>query len=70
MLEDPLRQDVVGELFPRCIFDGSEQRASQEEDLNEVVEVTGLQGGVLSIVGEAEKLLSFFGQAIGFAQVA
>lgn len=64
-VEHPLGEDVV----PQPVRPGADgrrvERAPQQADLDEVVEVPGLEGGVLAVVGEAEDLLRPVVQAAG-----
>ena len=58
-LEDGLADGGVGEGLVRRDFERFENGGTQLNDLGKVVEVAGLQGGVLHVVGEAQDLLVF-----------
>ncbi len=51
-----VRQHVVHQRAARLVAQRREERPAQEQDHHEVVEVPGLKGGVLPVVGEAEQL--------------
>src|ERR1035441_2714840 len=50
-------------------FERLEQSGSQQSDLNEVVEMSSLERGVLPIIGEAHQFLSFRLDLAIFAQL-
>ena len=56
LVEHPPGQLVVGESGRACGARGSVQRGPQHRHLHEVVEVGGLQRGVLAVVGERQQL--------------
>ena len=53
-------EHVVGEVPIHVRLNGCEQRAAQQQDLNEVVEVSCLKACVLAVVGKGEELLGPF----------
>ncbi len=56
-LEDAEGQFVVGDSFRSGRLCGLVERGAQQADLDEVVEMAGLERSVLAVVGEAEQLL-------------
>ena len=52
---------VLGKPLGACRAHRRERCGAQQSDKQEVVEVAGLQRGVLAIVGEAEQLAAFGG---------
>jgi len=53
--EGPLRQFVMADPYRSGIRYGPVKGRTDKADFNEVVEVSGLQGGILAVVGEAQK---------------
>ena len=56
-LEDAESQLVVRDSFGTGCQRGLVERRAKQADLNEVVEMAGLERGILAVVGETEKLL-------------
>ena len=56
-VEEALRKVSILDAFGTGLRDGGVEAAADEGHLHEVVEVAGLEGGVLAVVGEAQELL-------------
>ena len=56
-VEEPLRKVSILDAFGTGLRDGGVEAAADEGHLHEVVEVAGLEGGVLAVVGKAQELL-------------
>jgi hypothetical protein len=69
-LEHLLRDLVVGEAVGAGVGDRSPECGAQQGDLDEVVEVAGLQRGVLAVVGERQQLLGICAEFGVGAQLA
>jgi hypothetical protein len=53
-----------------CLLEGAVEAGSDEAEADEVVEVPGLEGGVLAVVGEAQQLARARSEAAGVPEVA
>ena len=56
-IEHPLGEHIVGKRPTDRSSNGSKQRSTQQQDLDEIVEVARLEARVLPIVGECKQLL-------------
>jgi hypothetical protein len=62
-LHDPQTEFVFGHAIVTGVQNGAQDRAAQEADEKEVVEVTRLKRSVLAIICEAEELAFLFWNA-------